>query len=212
MSDVGGDVPPAPAKPRRIKVRRRGSDPGLTHRTAVMVALISIGGVILGGLLTVVSGYFLASYNADSEARRSREDYLRTQRQVAYAALITDAQLLRGAQEVVSRQGATISAAAPTFRPTQVEWEDYKAKLDKLQLDVSNVFIIGTKDVVDTSESFQTAAVEIDADLEVLTGKLIDTRRSGSAAFASFVTGRGGEERLLSTLRVQAHEDLAGSF
>src|SRR4051812_46218015 len=82
-------APPPPTDPEKHK------DRSITWRSAVL----SAGVVLLAGVVGAGSSYVVTNMQIESEAAQGREEFLRTQRQIAYAEMAKDSEAAKAVMD-----------------------------------------------------------------------------------------------------------------
>jgi len=190
MVDEGGAPPPADAStaagmtqrkaPERRVRKRHAKEPG-AYRTNVTVAIIGVGGVLLGAIIGVVSAYIVADKQSHSQAHQSQLDYFRTQRQNAYSSFLVDALALDRSQDA-----ALALAKAPPSPASKEAVKANRAAIDDAETKLGNALVVvdlvGSERIRTTAHAMVEAYDATDRALEKGVG--VATSSSAAAALA----------------------------
>jgi hypothetical protein len=125
--------------------------------SAAASGVYALVGALIGGLFT----YFAATAQIKGESQRSRDEFLRSQRQTAYANVVTDSTDLQ-AQEAGYAHSITYNLPDRKQRANSLF-----TKLQKWTNDWSVVRIIGSNEAVDTAR-------DLDSEIIGYQGELVD--------------------------------------
>jgi hypothetical protein len=132
-------------------------------------ALLALFAALLAALIAAGSAYLTAIVQADRQAKQSRDEFLRTRRQVAYARLAADGRV-HGQDYLQCERDAGSSQYMITAAALRAKETTLRGFLDSVAGDASVVEIIGTPDV-------SKFATELEADLYQVVKVCIDGLR-----------------------------------
>jgi hypothetical protein len=129
---------PSQAQPLPAEAAERSRDRGNNVVTAIIALVAALLGSGVGGVATYLSTHD----QIKNQVRQSQTDFLRSQRQIAYAALVNDVITLSPVE--FSYAGDLLAAATDKDKPLPPIPGTYTREIDQLNQDSSVVQIVGS--------------------------------------------------------------------
>lgn len=139
------------------------SDGEKDRRSALQVAILGVAAVLIAALIGVGASLITTDLTGRNSAKEARDDFLRSQRQIAYAAFIADESALERTEDVCSR------AEQPTDKtPTaQAIFDDVETAYNKLSIDLSAIQVLRGGDTPTYASDVTDAHAQASFDCEV---------------------------------------------
>ena len=154
---------PEPQSPSTARDRRLKLD------NTLIPAIAALMGALIGGVVTVI----ITLYQINANQHQSADDFLRSQRQIAYTALLTDANELRYDWFYYNLKQSTTLASNIT------------ALITKLGGDYSEIALVGPSNIADASYGVFTDASEMGAEDHLGINTLSPSQKNSAAGFFS---------------------------
>jgi len=122
------------------------------ERIQTRLSLIAAGAALLGGLIGGGFSYLGVKQQISAQEEQSQSEYLRTQRKVAYSAMLNTAQLLNNDQSELLLDVDNKDVTPIPSRKYVASLTSHQKQLDTLARDYTNVEIIGSSNVIDAAD------------------------------------------------------------